>query len=110
MNVIFILIAVSLLVAIGFLVAFIWTIRTGQFEDEYTPSVRVLFDDEKNIIEENSKYHPPAGGPNAKQNSNSKSKRKINEQKQKQQPLTNQKPLTNKQEPGTRNPEPGTRN
>ena len=52
MNVIFILIAVSLLVAIGFLVSFIWSIRSGQFDDEYTPSVRILFDDEKNVIEE----------------------------------------------------------
>lgn len=55
MNVIFILIAVSLLVATGFLVAFIWTIRTGQFEDEYTPSVRILFEDETNVIEEKEK-------------------------------------------------------
>lgn len=52
MNVIFILIAVSLLVAIGFLVVFIWSIRTGQYDDEYTPSVRILFDDEVNVIEE----------------------------------------------------------
>lgn len=52
MNVIFILIAVSLLVAIGFLAAFIWSIRAGQFDDEYTPSVRILFDDEKNVTEE----------------------------------------------------------
>jgi cbb3-type cytochrome oxidase maturation protein len=51
-NVIFLLIAVSLMVAIGFLVSFIWSIRAGQFEDEYTPSVRILFDDEKNVIEE----------------------------------------------------------
>jgi cbb3-type cytochrome oxidase maturation protein len=51
-NVIFILIAVSLLVAIGFLVSFIWSIRTGQYDDEYTPSVRILFDDEVNVIEE----------------------------------------------------------
>jgi len=54
-NVIFILIAVSLLVAIGFLVSFIWSIRSGQYEDEYTPSVRILFDDEKNVIEEGKK-------------------------------------------------------
>ena len=54
MNVIFILIAVSLLVAIGFLASFIWSIRAGQYEDEYTPSVRILFDDETNIIEENT--------------------------------------------------------
>lgn len=52
MNVIFILIAVSLLVAICFLGFFIWSIRAGQYDDEYTPSVRILFDDEVNIIEE----------------------------------------------------------
>jgi len=33
-NVIFILIAVSLLVAIGFLISFIWSIRSGRFDDE----------------------------------------------------------------------------
>jgi len=49
-NVIFILIAVSLMVAIGFLVTFIWTIRAGQYEDDYTPSVRILFDDEVNVL------------------------------------------------------------
>lgn len=52
MSVIFILIAVSLLVAIGFLIAFIWSIRAGQFDDDYTPSVRILFDDEKNVVED----------------------------------------------------------
>jgi cbb3-type cytochrome oxidase maturation protein len=51
-NVIFLLIAVSLLVAIGFLFSFIWSIRNGQFDDEYTPSVRILFDDETKIVEE----------------------------------------------------------
>jgi len=51
-SVIFILIAVSLLVAIGFLISFIWSIRSGQYDDDYTPSVRMLFDDEKNVIEE----------------------------------------------------------
>jgi cbb3-type cytochrome oxidase maturation protein len=50
-NVIFVLIAVSLMVAIGFLGFFIWSIRAGQYDDEYTPSVRILFDDEKNVIE-----------------------------------------------------------
>jgi cbb3-type cytochrome oxidase maturation protein len=54
-NVIFILIAVSLLVALGFLGLFLWSIRSGQYDDEYTPSVRILFDDEKNIIEEENK-------------------------------------------------------
>ena len=46
MSVIFILIAFSLLLATGFLVGFIWAFATGQFEDDYTPSVRMLFDDE----------------------------------------------------------------
>ncbi len=46
MSTFFILIAASLLVAGGFLVAFIVAVRNGQFEDDYTPSVRILFEDE----------------------------------------------------------------
>lgn len=45
MSVIIILILASLLIAIGFLIAFIWSVKTNQFEDDYTPSVRMLFDD-----------------------------------------------------------------
>jgi cbb3-type cytochrome oxidase maturation protein len=51
-SVIFILIAVSLLVALGFLGLFLWSIWAGQYDDEYTPSVRMLFDDEVNVIED----------------------------------------------------------
>lgn len=32
------------MVAIGFLFAFIWSVRSGQYEDDYTPSARMLFD------------------------------------------------------------------
>ena len=46
MGVIVILIIVSVLVAGGFLLAFIWSVKTGQMEDDYTPSVRILFDTE----------------------------------------------------------------
>lgn len=46
MSVIFVLIGFSILVAAGFLVAFIWAVKSGQYEDDYTPSVRILFDDE----------------------------------------------------------------
>jgi len=46
MSVLFILIIVSLLVAASFLIAFIWSVKNGQYEDGYTPSVRMLFDDE----------------------------------------------------------------
>jgi len=50
MGVIYILIIVSVFVALVFFVAFIYAVKTGQFEDTYTPSVRMLFDDEvKNI-------------------------------------------------------------
>ncbi|WP_324672247.1 cbb3-type cytochrome oxidase assembly protein CcoS [Hymenobacter sp. GOD-10R] len=47
MNIIFILIGISLLVAVTFLGAFLWAVRSGQYEDDYTPSVRVLFEDEE---------------------------------------------------------------
>ena len=33
--------------ATGFLIAFFWAVKSGQFEDDYTPSVRILFDDEQ---------------------------------------------------------------
>ena len=49
MNVIIVLIGAGLLVALGFLVAFIWAVRNGQFDDKYTPSVRILFDDPEDI-------------------------------------------------------------
>jgi cbb3-type cytochrome oxidase maturation protein len=47
MKIMFFLIVLSLIVAVGFLVAFLWATKTGQFDDEYTPSVRMLFDNEK---------------------------------------------------------------
>ena len=46
MGVIVILIIVSVFVAGGFLIAFLWSVKTGQMEDDYTPSVRMLFDHE----------------------------------------------------------------
>lgn len=41
------LIGFSLLVAIIFILLFFWAVKSGQFDDQYTPSIRVLFD-EKN--------------------------------------------------------------
>lgn len=46
MSVIFLLIIISLIVALLFLYAFLKAVKQGQFDDSYTPSVRVLFDDE----------------------------------------------------------------
>ena len=44
MSVLIILIVVSILVAGGFLAAFLWSVKSGQYDDDYTPSVRILFD------------------------------------------------------------------
>lgn len=46
MSVIYILLAVSILVAILFFVVFVIAVKKGQFDDSYTPSVRMLFEDE----------------------------------------------------------------
>ena len=46
MSVIYLLISISIFVAIGFFVAFVIAVRTGQYDDDYSPSVRMLFDDE----------------------------------------------------------------
>ena len=46
MSVIYLLITVSIFVAVFFLIAFIKAVKSGQYDDDYTPSVRMLFDDE----------------------------------------------------------------
>jgi cbb3-type cytochrome oxidase maturation protein len=46
MSVLVILILASLVLAVAFLLFFIWAVRSGQFEDTYTPSVRMLTDEE----------------------------------------------------------------
>ena len=46
MNIMFLLIGVSLLAAMVFLFLFIWAVKSGQYDDTFTPSVRVLFDDD----------------------------------------------------------------
>ena len=45
MSVIFLLIPLSIVIAACFLGAFFWAVRTGQYEDTCTPSMRVLLDD-----------------------------------------------------------------
>jgi cbb3-type cytochrome oxidase maturation protein len=45
MLIIVLLISISLVIALGFLGAFIWSLRSGQYDDVYGPSVRLLFDD-----------------------------------------------------------------
>ena len=46
MSVIYILLSISIVVAVIFFIAFIYAVRKGQYDDSYTPSVRMLFEDE----------------------------------------------------------------
>lgn len=46
MKIIIVLIICSLLLAIGFLSAFIWSVKSGQMEDTTTPGMRILNDEE----------------------------------------------------------------
>ena len=46
MSVIYILLSISIIVAIIFFIAFIFAVKSGQYDDSYTPSVLMLFEDE----------------------------------------------------------------
>ncbi|MCF6350673.1 MAG: cbb3-type cytochrome oxidase assembly protein CcoS [Flavobacteriaceae bacterium] len=53
MNVIYIMIGVSIIIAVLFLFIFLKSVKSGQYDDIYTPSVRMLFDDE--LVKDTSK-------------------------------------------------------
>jgi len=53
MSVIYLLLSISILVAIAFFIIFVISTKRGQYDDMYTPSVRMLFDDE--LIKEKKK-------------------------------------------------------
>jgi cbb3-type cytochrome oxidase maturation protein len=61
LSVVLVLIGFSVTVALGFLIAFIWSVRNGQYDDDYSPAVRILFDDEKpaSITEPEEIISPP---------------------------------------------------
>ncbi|MDG1332518.1 MAG: cbb3-type cytochrome oxidase assembly protein CcoS [Crocinitomicaceae bacterium] len=48
MGIIYLMLVVSLIIALFFLFSFLWATKNGQFEDDHTPSIRILFDDENN--------------------------------------------------------------
>lgn len=48
MAIIVLLISISLIIAIGFLISFLWNMKTGQYDDTYSPGVRMLFENEIN--------------------------------------------------------------
>lgn len=45
MEIIIVLIGVSITLAVIFLLAFSWAVKNGQYDDTYTPSMRMLFSD-----------------------------------------------------------------
>lgn len=47
MGMIYIMLIVSLCLAVFFLGIFLWAAKSGQYDDDYSPSVRMLFEDEK---------------------------------------------------------------
>jgi cbb3-type cytochrome oxidase maturation protein len=63
MSIIVLLLGISLCIAVFFLVAFVWSVQGGQFDDQVTPAMRMLNDDKK----PDSKQKPihPKEGPSA---------------------------------------------
>ncbi len=59
MSVIVILVIVGVIVAGLFLLGFIWAVKSGQYDDMYSPSVRVLFDDATEAISEVDENNSP---------------------------------------------------
>jgi cbb3-type cytochrome oxidase maturation protein len=55
MSAIIFLIFIGVVVAGGFLAAFIWAVRSGQYDDDYSPSVRMLFDSKPGTDEKDKK-------------------------------------------------------
>jgi cbb3-type cytochrome oxidase maturation protein len=55
MSVLVVLVIVSVIVAGSFLIAFIWSVKKGQYDDDYAPSVRILFEDSVSIEEQDPK-------------------------------------------------------
>ncbi len=56
MSVIYMLLTISIVVAVIFFAAFIYSVKRGQYDDAYTPSVRILFEDE--LVQEPKSNEP----------------------------------------------------
>jgi len=65
MSVIYVLLSISVCVALVFFVAFLFSVRSGQYDDAYTPSVRMLFEDElvRTSTKNNNQSKLPKGKP-----------------------------------------------
>ena len=58
MSVILVLVLLSILVAGTFLGAFVWAIKNGQYEDTFSPAVRILFENNKADSSQKHKNNP----------------------------------------------------
>jgi cbb3-type cytochrome oxidase maturation protein len=56
MSVIYMLLAISVTVALLFFIIFIFSVRQGQYDDSYTPAVRILFEDE--LVKDRGEQQP----------------------------------------------------
>lgn len=66
-NIVFLMISVSIVIAVIFFILFIKSVKSGQYDDMYTPSVRMLFDDEFVDKSHQTKSKPNSINPNNKQ-------------------------------------------
>lgn len=55
MEVIYILLSISVIIALAFLVAFIWSVKKGQYEDVTSPSIRILYESDNETLSLNNK-------------------------------------------------------
>jgi len=58
MSIIVLLLGISLCIAVFFLVAFVWSVRGGQFDDQVTPAMRMLNDDSEKRNTPSSEENP----------------------------------------------------
>jgi len=73
-----VLIGFSLAVATGFLIAFLWAVKSGQYDDKYTPSVRILFDDSNTPLSADSHQKSISVKNNSSMQATSDTKVKLN--------------------------------
>ena len=59
MSIVILLAIIGVIVAGGFLFAFIWAVKSGQYDDTESPAVRMLFDDSKPVVKETDNNKKP---------------------------------------------------
>ncbi len=67
MSAIFVAMGASFFVAVIFLILYLFSVKKGQFDDTYTPSVRILFDENDEIQTENKQIETNINNSNEKQ-------------------------------------------